>query len=130
MEDCGYWGIDCTCGMAQVHADDEEFAIAKWNNRASAEIAARLQWRPISEAPKDGTLILLRVQSDRENWTPLEDAMEHTTIGSNSRDLNDIDEWTFAGWCWSHDHYTEGYGTPVMWMPLPTAPEMKGGQGA
>lgn len=28
------------------------------------------------------------------------------------------EEWQFAGWCWTHDHFTEGKGTPVGWLPL------------
>jgi hypothetical protein len=79
-------------------------------------------WRPIETAPKDGALIALLVESDTEEWTPTQDAMEYVTIGSNSRDLNDIDEWTFAGWCWCNDHFTEGYGKPIKWAPLPQPP--------
>lgn len=76
-----------------------------------------MDWQPIATAPKDGTLILLRVQFD-------EHATEDTdgpapTIGANNRDNDGEDRWLFAGWCWSHDHFTEGSGTPVSWQPIP-----------
>ncbi len=71
---------------------------------------------PIETAPRDGSMLRLLVQFD-------EHATEDTsgpawTIGSNSFDENGEDDWQFAGWCWSHDHFTEGKGTPVGWLPM------------
>lgn len=71
---------------------------------------------PMSTAPRDGTLIRLLVDftgnatsdSGRPSWT----------IGSNGFDANEEDVWDFAGWCWSHDHFTQGHGTPIGWLPM------------
>ena len=43
------------------------------------------------------------------------------TIGACNDDNVPDDQragWQFAGWCWSHDHFTEGKGTPVGWLPM------------
>lgn len=75
---------------------------------------------PISTAPKDGTLILLWLANDEEKEHPLEDTADlSVTIGFNNFNHDGEDTWKFAGWCWSHDHYTEGKGTPVAWIPIP-----------
>jgi len=71
---------------------------------------------PIETAPRDGTIIRLLVEFE-------DHATEDTegpawTIGHNSRDNTGDDEWQFAGWCWNHDHYTEGRGKPVGWLPM------------
>jgi len=90
-------------------------------------------WRPISDAPRDGTMVWLLVDySSATNaeliqaasaegyfWAgnPLADAERAWTIGFNNCDNSGEDEWKFAGWCWSQDHFTEGRGTPVAWKP-------------
>ncbi len=75
--------------------------------------------RPIDTAPRDGTMVRLLVQFE-ENAT--EDTAEPAwTIGACNNDNVGEDErigWQFAGWCWAHDHFTEGKGTPVGWLPL------------
>lgn len=71
--------------------------------------------RPMDTAPRDGTLLRLQVRFT-EHAT--EDAEEAWTIGSNSFDANGEDVWQFAGWCWEHDHFTEGKGTPIGWLPM------------
>ncbi|MCG6541719.1 hypothetical protein MCB86_16725 [Pseudomonas sp. KSR10] len=83
-------------------------------------------WQDMATAPRDGTLVQLLVEFD-------EHATEDTdgpapTIGANNYDNDGEDRWQFAGWCWSHDHFTEGKGTPVGWLPIAapiaqTAPE-------
>ncbi|HFF6004415.1 hypothetical protein [Stenotrophomonas maltophilia] len=74
---------------------------------------------PMNTAPRDGTMVRLLVQFD-ENAT--EDTAEPAwTIGACNDDNVMHDErvgWKFAGWCWTHDHFTEGSGTPVGWLPL------------
>ena len=73
--------------------------------------------RPMATAPRDGTMLRLLVQFD-------DHATEDTegpawTIGHCSKSHpDDDDNWQFAGWCWDHDHFTEGKGTPVGWLPL------------
>lgn len=75
--------------------------------------------RPMDTAPRDGTLLRLLVDFD-EN--AIEDSISATwTIGACNDD--NVSEgarigWQFAGWCWTHDHFTEGKGTPVGWLPL------------
>lgn len=72
--------------------------------------------RPMDTAPRDGTMVRLLVQFT-------EHATEDTdgpawTIGANNGEHDGGDLWCFAGWCWTHDHFTEGKGTPVGWLPL------------
>lgn len=75
--------------------------------------------RPMDSAPADGTMVRLLVQFE-------DHATEDTegpawTIGACNDDNVGDDErvgWQFAGWCWDHDHFTEGKGTPVGWLPL------------
>ncbi|WP_286068846.1 hypothetical protein [Stenotrophomonas sp. 57] len=81
--------------------------------------AVDLAPRPMATAPHDGTMVRLLVQF-KENAT--EDTSEPTwTIGACNDDNVGEDErigWQFAGWCWTHDHFTEGKGTPVGWLPM------------
>lgn len=70
---------------------------------------------PMSTAPRDGTMLRLLVRFT-EHATA--DAEQAWTIGSNSFDANGDDLWQFAGWCWTHDHFTEGKGEPIAWLPL------------
>ena len=75
--------------------------------------------QPMESAPRDGTMVRLLVNFD-------DHATEDTTgpawtIGANNDDNVDHSGrtgWQFAGWCWTHDHFTEGKGTPVAWLPI------------
>ncbi|MGE8250142.1 MAG: hypothetical protein ACN6PO_13115, partial [Stenotrophomonas bentonitica] len=72
--------------------------------------------RPMDTAPRDGTMIRLLVQFTEH---PTEDTDGPSwTIGANNGEHDGGDLWCFAGWCWTHDHFTEGKGTPVGWLPL------------
>jgi hypothetical protein len=73
------------------------------------------KWRDMESAPRDGTLIRLLVNFDEHST---EDADEAPTIGANNFDNDGEDAWRFAGWCWTHDHFTQGVGTPVGWLPM------------
>ena len=79
---------------------------------------------PIESAPKDGRILQLLVRYDRDaecDDHPLDDeAWERPgwTIGFNTLGDTGEDCWRMAGWCWSHDHFTEGNGTPVGWLPF------------
>lgn len=75
--------------------------------------------RSMAGAPRDGRLLRLLVRFD-ENAT--DDAAEAWTIGSNAYEATGEDEWKVAGWCWDHDHFTEGKGTPIGWLPLLSQP--------
>ena len=79
--------------------------------------AAEARALPMATAPKDGTMIRLLVDYT-DGGAPLEDDHPRAwTIGFNSLDDTGEDEWKFAGWCWTHDHFTQGSGTPVGWLP-------------
>lgn len=73
------------------------------------------KWRDMGSAPRDGTLLRLLVSFDEHST---EDADEAPTIGANNLDNNGEDVWLFAGWCWSHDHFTQGKGSPIGWLPM------------
>jgi len=64
-------------------------------------------FHPIEHYRKDGRLVLLKV---RNGDHPTENAPWWVTIGSNNYENDGIDEWSMAGWCWSHDHWTDGNG--------------------
>lgn len=79
---------------------------------------------PMESAPRDGTIIALRVEFEEHS---LEDSCDPVwTIGfCNDDNVNDDERigWQFAGWCWTHDHFTEGKGKPIGWKPFPTDEE-------
>ena len=82
-----------------------------------------IAWLPIDTAPNDGTLILLLCidpeGSIGQSAMPTEDGELWRTIGNAAPDNDDGIEWQMAGWCSSHDHFTEGRGQPTHWLPLP-----------
>ncbi|NVZ61220.1 hypothetical protein HX867_03920 [Pseudomonas gingeri] len=72
-------------------------------------------WRAMATAPTDGTMVRLLVEFDEHST---EDEVQAATIGANNFDNDEEDVWRFAGWCWTHDHFTEGKGTPLGWLPM------------
>lgn len=72
-------------------------------------------WCDMATAPTDGTMVRLLVEFEEHST---EDAEQAPTIGANNFDNDGEDVWRFAGWCWSHDHFTEGKGVPVGWLPM------------
>lgn len=80
---------------------------------------------PLEGAPRDGTMLRLRVRYEAANqdeaWTPLEDSEESWTIGFNNFDNTGDDRWQFVGWDWSQDHLLEATGGAVIgWLPFHT----------
>ncbi|WP_296276644.1 hypothetical protein [Pseudomonas sp. UBA7530] len=73
------------------------------------------RWRDMATAPRDGTLVRLLVEFT-EHAT--EDTDQAPTIGANNFENDGEDRWLFAGWCWSHDRFTQGQGEPVGWLPM------------
>ena len=73
-------------------------------------------WRPMETAPRDGTMVRLLVEFEDHATEDTEGPAP--TIGANSFGDTGEDRWRFAGWCWTHDHFTEGEGTPVGWLPM------------
>lgn len=72
---------------------------------------------PMDTAPRDGTMLRLLVQFD-DHSTDDTDGPAWTIGYCSKPHPDDDDNWQFAGWCWDHDHFTEGKGTPVGWLPL------------
>lgn len=70
----------------------------------------------MSCAPKDGTMLRLLVEFDDNATEDSQGAC--ATIGANNFDHDQLDEWKFAGWNWTHDCFTEGVGTPIGWLPM------------
>ncbi|MES2685717.1 MAG: hypothetical protein V4706_02785 [Pseudomonadota bacterium] len=73
-------------------------------------------WNDMSTAPLDGSIIRLLVEFEDHQLEDHE-APQHT-IGCNSFKNTGVDEWQFVGWCWTHDHFTDGVGKPVGWLPF------------
>lgn len=74
------------------------------------------EWLPITDDAKSGALVELVVDY-KEGEHPLTDAILACTIGFNTLADTGVDEWKFAGWCWTHDHFVQGKGKPVAWRP-------------
>lgn len=78
-------------------------------------------WRDMATASTDGTMVRLLVEFEEHST---DDAEQAPTIGANNLDNDEEDVWRFAGWCWSHDHFTEGKGVPVGWLPMLDGPKL------
>jgi len=125
---------------APNHMLDDAKREAQWKRQAADRLSALAAMRPrpggdgvrealedrflklreMSDAPRDGTLLILWIEADDDREHPLEDSGKATpTIGFNNFDNDGEDVWKFAGWCWEHDHFTEGKGTPLAWSPFP-----------
>ncbi len=93
---------------------------ARWVLRsalASTDMAGGEGARPMSSAPVDGTMIRLLVDYT-DGGAPLEDEHPQSwTIGFNNLGKTGEDRWQFAGWSWIYDHFCEGSGKPVGWLP-------------
>lgn len=69
---------------------------------------------------RDEAVLLLVDYTDGDH--AIDDATVAITIGHNNDHNVGDDEgegWLFAGWCWGHDHYVQGKGKPIGWMPIP-----------
>lgn len=80
-------------------------------------IIPNAKWLHPNTAPKDGTMVLLLVCFS-ENST--EDTTTAITIGSNAFENTGVEDWQFAGWDWSYDEFTQGYGEVIGWWPILT----------
>jgi hypothetical protein len=101
------WATD---GSENPSRMDPTFALYAYPQEPAA-----VAWRDMATAPKDGTLLILLVEFDEHST---EDEKQAPTIGANNFTNDGQDEWVFAGWCWSHDHWTQGVGKPIGWRPL------------
>lgn len=116
------------CGdTGMVDSDAEGFSVGMVPcprcppQQPEAQTGGEVPWRPMDTAPRDGTMLRLLVRFT-EHAT--EDAEIAPTIGAWPADGDHDGAWQFAGWCWTHDHFTEGKGEPIGWLPLldPTPP--------
>lgn len=77
---------------------------------------------PMASAPTDATMVLLLVDYTADDaGHALDDQDQAWTLGFNNDSNVGEDEgngWQFAGWCWSHDHFTDGRGKPIGWLPF------------
>lgn len=77
---------------------------------------AKPKFLPLKDAPRDGTMLRLLVRFTEH---PMDDDNEpQITIGMNNKGNTGVDEWRFAGWCWTQDVFTQGYGEVLGWLPL------------
>lgn len=107
-------------GRQGLHASEKDSAATNIDWAKAKEV---LGWRTMESAPRDGTLLLLLIAPDDDCENPLDDvAGPSRTIGFNNLDHDGEDVWKLAGWCWSHDRFTEGAGTPCAWQPVPEVP--------
>ncbi|KPA95401.1 hypothetical protein [Pseudomonas asplenii] len=97
--------------------DDGEFLLVCTN--CGAQEDHNPGWRDMETAPRDGSMLRLLVEFTDHST---EDEEQAATIGANNFDNDGEDSWQFAGWCWDHDHFTEGKGTPVGWLPMLDTP--------
>jgi hypothetical protein len=93
--------------------DDGEFLLVC--TACGAQENHNPEWRDMAYAPRDGTLLRLLVEFDEHST---EDEDQAPTIGANNFDNDEQDEWLFAGWCWTHDHWVQGKGAPIGWLPM------------
>lgn len=75
-------------------------------------------WRPLDDAARRDIAWLLVDYSGEQGEHPIADATFAATIGFWQDGDGSEGEWKFAGWCWSHDHFTEGRGRVVAWKPI------------
>jgi len=96
-----------------------------WGDEVADKLAALLArhpaFLPMDQWDKRDESVLLLVDYS-EGDHPLDDATVAITIGhNNDHNVGDGEGqgWLFAGWCWTHDHYVQGAGTPIGLMPIP-----------
>lgn len=132
---CGRYTLDpkalsdrqpvCTCGKQHYWSGSftKPGPDAQWHGPAPTTPAPKggPSWLDPATAPKDGRLLRLLVEFTDHNLEDNDGPQE--TIGHNSLENTGEDEWSFAGWCWTHDCYTHGEGKVVGWSPMRDAPE-------
>lgn len=111
--------MDAMRSLLQVNAHSQQSTINQLQARIEELEHGRGhpvdEWRDMTSAPRDGTMVRLLVEFEEHST---EDADQAPTIGANNFDNDGEDRWQFAGWCWSHDHFVEGKGVPVGWLPI------------
>lgn len=113
------WVMDAMRSLLKINADSQRSTITKLRSRIEELERGRGkpgdEWLNMASAPRDGTMVRLLVEFEEHST---EDADQAPTIGANNFDNDGEDRWQFAGWCWLHDHFVEGKGVPVGWLPM------------
>lgn len=82
--------------------------------------AAHVEWQKMESAPKDGTMLRLLINPDRDEFTAFDDSLTpFETIGFNNLENTEEDRWEFAGWDWSQDCFITGRGEVIGWAEMP-----------
>ncbi len=101
----GQWYSCRGCPVRVKVGYNEDLKVA-WNTRAQPAVLAVPGWRPIAEAPKDGTPIM-------GFWTPSDGKVKPGCYGPT---LFCDGEWV------DPEDIDDGYADPTHWMPLPAPP--------
>lgn len=113
-------------GFAQkAYEVDDCFPIARAALSALREAGAIMEWRPIAEAPKDGTPLLV-------SWPQLATDESGNLTGAQHGSICVVTEWLGGGW--NEPDFISGHGLhldddwafaiePTHFMPLPKPPE-------
>jgi hypothetical protein len=118
------WMDECRARLLEHVAKGDPVDVANycaflWFHGTSTTLTGAT-WLPLEDAPTDGSIIRLLVEFEDHS---LEDSRKPVqTIGLCTYDGTGEKRWQFAGWCWTHDHFTEGVGIPVGWLPFTGTP--------
>lgn len=126
------WSLSDFAGQCRMQARDQldpEFsrfmaALAKRLSQPSPALEQHVAaWKDVSNAPKDGTILRLLVNPDRNEFTAFDDSLTpFETIGFNNLENTEEDRWEFAGWDWSQDCFITGRGEVIGWMQFGSNP--------
>lgn len=96
-------------GVTLGHLHNDDSAELLHLLRMLASLREQTRWRPMEEAPRDGTAILASLDG--------------------SSDLSAVVRYHDGGWVVAWDHYRLDSG-PRCWMPLPEIGPLPGGEAA
>lgn len=110
-------------GVIEAHIASQRERLTSLSTKALDELRTDMtalkcaSWNDPVDAPKDGTMLRLLVEPDRDGaFTSFEDNnAAYETIGFNLLRDTGEDLWQFAGWDWSHDCITQGFGNVIGW---------------
>ncbi len=83
-----------------------------------------VDWSGMAKAPKDGTMLRLLVNPDKEEFTAFDDSLTpFETVGFNNLADTGEDRWEFAGWDWQQDCFITGRGEVIGWAEMSPKPD-------
>jgi hypothetical protein len=110
--------------MSQFENDQERADFLAWVKdgkpmQAPSPLPHAMGWQDMATASKDGTMLRLLINPDREEFTAFDDSLTpYETIGFNSLADTLEDCWEFAGWDWQQDCFITGRGEVIGWSPI------------